>query len=266
MTERMDRMRPARGAGRFRGVIARAVCVGLMLVLPGLGPVAAEPGEQVEQRDQAEQGEQFSKANRLLFFSDHLQGVREGSVIRYDFIKSQPTAERFQDTVELHISRPAATQGATVNFRYLSGPRAREIPPIENATGNPILLLFLQHDAYEMARSSGGSVRHFQNRIKLALEQSAELTPVSLELNGRKVAGTRIRIAPYLDDPYRERFADQAGKVYDFVLSEAVPGGIYALTTTLSADHAQNDAERAAGSEPFEIIRYLDVGRAATDP
>jgi len=201
----------------------------------------------------AQDGAEFSEANRLLFFTDHLEGVGPRSVLRYDFLKLLPLAESFEDTVELRVARPAKEDGATVQVRYLSGPRERKVPPIENATGNPILLLFLQREASEMAERSGGSARHFQNRIKAALEDNAELTPVSIELDGRQLEGTRIRIAPYLDDPYRARFADEAGKVYDFTLSDDIPGTIYELRSAVPSEDPGGTAE---ARESWDVIRY----------
>lgn len=217
------------------------IVLAVFLSVPMAGAVAAQDGAE------------FSEANRLLFFTDHLEGVGPRSVLRYDFLKLQPLAESFEDTVELRVARPAEEDGATVQVKYLSGPRERKVPPIENATGNPILLLFLQREAAEMAERSGGSVRHFQNRIKAALEDNAELTPVSIELDGRQLAGTRIRIAPYLDDPYRARFADEAGKVYDFTLSDDVPGTIYELRSAVPSEDTGGTAE---ARESWDVIRY----------
>lgn len=202
--------------------------------------------------------EEFSEANQLLFFTDHLEGVAGDTVLHYDYTKLQPVAYSFEDSVSLTIERSAEEgdgAAATVHVQYLSGSRERVLQPFEQATGNPILLLFLQSEAYEMAQRHEGSARHFQNRIKLALENEAEVTPVAVDLDGREVAARRIRIAPYLDDPYRERFIEEAGKVYDITLAEGVPGMIYELRSTIPA--AEGDE-----GETWEVIRFRDDAAA----
>ena len=38
-----------------------------------------------------------------------------------------------------------------------------------------------------------------------------------------------VRVAPYLADPYRDRFVTESRTEYSFVLSDAVPGMVYQL-------------------------------------
>ena len=61
---------------------------------------------------------------------------------------------------------------------------------------------------------------------------SPYLAPVPYR--GKTIAAREISIAPYLDDPLRVRFEKYANKTYVFTLSDAVPGGLYAIRTRVA--------------------------------
>ncbi len=231
----------AQRAGLLAGYLGLAVALSAAPPLHGAG----------------EQG--YSKANRLLFFSDQLQGLAPGSTLHYAFSKAQPADARFEDEIVLHLAKPAQGQGLDVRFDYLSGARSKYVPPVEGATGNPILLVFLQHDAYEMSLRSGGSARHFQNLIKQALQDAAQVDSIGLHYSGRTVAATRIRITPYTADSYRVRYPDLAEKSYEFTLADAVPGGVYELKSLVPA---RSGAGVGAAPSLWEDIRFTRIDPA----
>jgi hypothetical protein len=47
-----------------------------------------------------------------------------------------------------------------------------------------------------------------------------------------------VLISPYLEDPNRPRFEKFARKEYRFVLSDAVPGGVYSIRTQVGGEGA----------------------------
>jgi hypothetical protein len=97
-----------------------------------------------------------------------------------------------------------------------------------------VLLGFLEHDIAEMRRLTGGSVTYFRKRIRMALANSAQVTPQRISYQGKTVDGKAVRIQPYLDDPLHARFEHYVRKTYTFVLSDEVPGGIYQVRTSLA--------------------------------
>jgi len=172
-----------------------------------------------------------SPAETLLFETDHLAKMQPATLV-YQFSKRSNVEAAFTDSVELEVTRSKGQVHATLHF--LSGKRRRELPEIDDAHGNPVLLGFLEHDIAEMKRLTGGSATYFRKRIRMALANSAQVTPQRITWQGKTVEGQAVRIQPYLDDPLHARFENYVRKTYTFVFSDGVPGGLYQVSTSLA--------------------------------
>jgi hypothetical protein len=126
---------------------------------------------------------------------------------------------------------------------FLGGDRRVEFPPVMDFAGNPLLMYVLEYDVREMHEATGGTQLYFRNRVRNAF-LDAEMHPVAFERDGRTEQGTEIVIAPFRNDPNIARFPAFAEKTYHFVLSPAVPGGIYRIGTSVP--------RLAGGSSAFE--------------
>jgi hypothetical protein len=208
---------PAAGAGRrLRAAGLRAGTLAILAAL-SIGSVAAQ---------------QVSPAEVLLFETDHLARMKAPATLLYEFRKLSNVEPAFTDSVQLDVSSSKGQVHAALHF--LSGARQRELPEVDDAHGNPVLLGFLEHDIAEMKRLTGGSVTYFRKRIRMALATSAQVTPQRITYQGKTVEGKAVRIQPYLDDPMRARFEIYTRKTYTFVFSDAVPGGVYQVRTSLA--------------------------------
>lgn len=221
----------------------RALGLGAMLAALALAPAAAQ---------------QVSPAEVLLFETDHLTGLAAPAVLVYDFRKVSNVEPGFVDTVQLDLTPGKGQLGAALHF--LSGERKSELPAVDDAHGNPVLLGFLERDIAEMKRLTGGSASYFRKRIRMALANNAQVSAQALTYGGKTVQGKAVRIQPYLDDPMHARFEQYMRKTYTFVVSDAVPGGVYQVSTSL-ANPAPKDA---AGKAPV-IDETLTLARVA-DP
>jgi len=172
-----------------------------------------------------------SPAETLLFETDHLAKMQPATLV-YQFSKRSNLEAAFTDSVELEVTRSKGQVHATLHF--LNGKRRRELPEIDDAHGNPVLLGFLEHDIAEMKRLTGGSVTYFRKRIRMALANGAQVTPQRITWQGKTVEGQAVRIQPYLDDPLHARFENYVRKTYTFVFSDGVPGGLYQVSTSLA--------------------------------
>jgi hypothetical protein len=206
-------------AGAARQLRAAGLRVGILAILAALsiGSVAAQP---------------VSPAEVLMFETDHLARMKAPATLVYEFRKLSNVEPAFTDSVQLDVSSSKGQVHAALHF--LSGARQRELPEVDDAHGNPVLLGFLEHDIAEMKRLTGGSVTYFRKRIRLALATSAQVTPQRITYQGKTVEGKAVRIQPYLDDPLRARFEIYTRKTYTFVFSDAVPGGVYQVRTSLA--------------------------------
>jgi hypothetical protein len=214
-------------------VNTRTVVLSLILLLFHAMLPAAEPPAEAEH---------FSPANTLLFRSNHLAKLTAPARLIYGFRKTGSLEEGFSDTVEVALIEAQPEDAKRIEVTFFTGERARPVPEMTVAEGNPIVVLFLQREVNELGRLSGGSWRHFQKQIKLALENEAEVRPVTVALHGEAVPATRITITPYRDDPQRRQFEAFAETRYEFTLSEEVPGFVYEMRA-VTPGNAGNPAQ-----------------------
>lgn len=175
--------------------------------------------------------EDFSNAETQLFMQAHFQDTKLPSQLRYQFSKSGSLEPGFQDQVSLDVSANNKGGCCQTLVKFLSAERRLQLPDVQEAHGNPVILYFLERDIREMQRITKGQSHYFRNRIRKALYQTAQERAVMLLYKGQTVAAQEFEIAPYENDPLRERMGPLAHKHYVFTLSPAVPGSLVAIRT-----------------------------------
>lgn len=200
-----------------------------------------------------------SPAEVLLFETDHLARTPVPAVLLYDFRKVSNVEPGYTDTVELDLAKENGQMHASL--RFLSGVRKRELPDLDDAHGNPVLLGFLEHDIAEMKRLTGGSTTYFRKRIRMELANAAPPGKQTIQFQGKSHEAQVVRIQPYLDDPLHARFEAYVRKTYTFILSDAVPGGIYQLSTSLGPNSSRTI--NAAADMTTKAIAATTAGTAS---
>lgn len=202
--------------------------------------------------------EDFSPAERALFMSKHFAGLTPPTTLRYKYHKSGSLESGFEDQVAIKLIAQANGKCCTASTDFLAGARRLLLPEVESADGNPVVLYFLERDIREMSRLTKGQPNYFRKRIRMAVYQGAQVHELSLPYRGANVAARQITITPYLDDPLRSRFEKFATKQYQFTLSEAVPGGVYAIRTLIGAE--------PAGAMPLLVEEMVLEGASPVPP
>ena len=182
----------------------------------------------------------ISEAEQRLFMDAHLANLPDKAAVSYDYAKTGTLEPAFNDRVSLQVEKTAS--GRHTHVDYLSGKAALVLPDVDEANGNPVILSFLERDVREMERRTGGKANYFRKRVRLALAESAQVEPVTMELAGRQVEAIRISIRPYQNDPNQARFPTFTGKIYVFTLSKEVPGMVYEMRTEVRAPQAPAEA------------------------
>lgn len=173
-----------------------------------------------------------SQAETLLFETDHLARIKPPALLTYEFRKASNIEPGFSDKVQLDLAAGKGKTSAILHF--LSGTHKHDIPALQDAHGNPVLLGFLERDIAEMKRLTGGSTAYFRKRIRMALAEGAQVTAQAITYQGKSLPAQAVRIQPYLKDPMHARFEQYVHKTYTFVVSEQVPGGVYQLRSSLA--------------------------------
>ena len=206
-----------------------------------------------------EPAKDFSPAERALFMTDQFATLRPPMTLRYQFRRSGSLEPAFDDKVTIALKAQAGGKCCDASGEFLSGERKVQLPPVEGASGNPVTLFFLEREIREMERLTKGKAAYFRKRIRMAVYQGAQQRDVTLRYRGKSVAGREITITPYVDDPNRPRFERLANKRYVFTLSDAVPGGIYAIRAQVA------DTAHGAGAPPL-LAEELLIEGADTAP
>lgn len=204
---------------------AGAAVVALLVCAVSTAVAATEPA-QPEVPD-------ASPAERLVFMQPHLSNIRPPRTLRYAYVEEGGTSGPISELMSIELRAGAAGACCDARGSFLSGPRALQLPEITDAKSNPALLYFLEYEVRRLQQQTNGQSAHFRQRIRLALAQDATITPTTIRWRGREAPAQLVRIAPFLDDPYRQRFEEMSKKEYAFVLSEAVPGGVFQVLATL---------------------------------
>jgi hypothetical protein len=201
--------------------------------------------------------EDYSPAERALFMTNQLTTLKPPATLNYSFSKAGSMEEAFDDKVSIRLKAKPDGKCCAAAADFLGGPRKLSLPEVDEAEGNPVVLYFLERDIREMSRLTKGQPNYFRKRIRMAIYEGAKITEVSLPYRGKTIAAREISIAPYLDDPLRARFEKLANKQYVFTLSDAVPGGVYAVRTRI-------DGESAAAAPLMVEEMVIDGAKPAT--
>ncbi|QID16645.1 hypothetical protein G3580_02765 [Nitrogeniibacter mangrovi] len=191
-----------------------------------------------------------SQAERAIFMSPHLADMHAPATLHYAYVLHEGSAPPVRDSADLSVKGDGKA-GFRVSARFLSGERQLQLPTIDAAKANPVVLYFLEYDVRRMHAELGGSTNYFRRHIRMALADAAKVEPVRFSFGGVAHDGTRVRIEPFRDLPEAGRMKDQAHKFYEFILSPAVPGGVFDLRSTVPA---------ADGTVLEETSLTLDVG------
>lgn len=179
-------------------------------------------------------------ATKLLFASPYLTKVPPQETLVYDFKRSSVDESKFgpgmKDTIRLEVKEDETDNNKrSVYLKIYTGPRERNLGPFIHTTGNPAVMVVLEQDTFELKRRLGGQPAYFRNKIRKAMRDGAKVEATSFDFNGKKVDGHKITIQPFKDDPNMSRVPEYAATTYEFVVSDAVPGGIYRVSSIIPA-------------------------------
>lgn len=167
-------------------------------------------------------------ATAMLFDANHLGGIAKGETLTYRLERTVSDAkllgEAFSDDIRLGVVNdgPSGTREVTVNV--FTGERARPEQRIDGMTGNPLLVVFLDRAVNNLSMLSGGKRPYLKQKIKMSLAERAKVEAVEIDYKGKKVAGSRISVTPFVGDPAALKMMGYDGVSFQIVVSDAVPG------------------------------------------
>lgn len=219
--------------------LAAAGCVLVAVVAGGAPDLRAAEGATAPA---AAAEAKFSEAENRMWMTNQLESVTRPVSFTYSFVHGGTFEAGFEDRVIMKVARVNPDGSKALDIDFFSGERHWPSSPVDSATVNLVLSRFFEGDIREMNRLTDPDGRarerwrYFQRRIKLALAESAKVTPTEFEFDGRRWKGHEITFAPYVDDPHRAEFERFAGKRYSVVVSDELPGYLYRIETIVPGE------------------------------
>jgi hypothetical protein len=222
--------RPAAPVGMFGRARAGMRAIGGLLLaglLLAAAPAPAQPSEQPGE-------EPLSPAQILLFETPHLKSIEHPVTLEYSFHRVGPGA--FDDRVLERIGpiHPDGTKYVSIDF--LSGDHHQFFPAVDGYRGNPLLMLFLEHDVQQMKGQIGVAAAYFRDRVRQAFIDHASIEDVFVSIDGKTVPARRITMRPFATDARFAGLPAVQNKTYVFVLTDAVAGMLQEMRVDVPAD------------------------------
>lgn len=220
-------------------IASAALCAGAQTATPpsarGSEAAQAAPAQRADAPAMTEEGR---VAQRLIFEAPHLQSVKAPAEIHYTYVRENADkklyGEVFSDAVRLRVMNGSASgEGRDATLVMFTGDRQRDSIDFKARTANPVILMFLEQDLWYMRQRIGGRPEYFKARVASALRDGVRVEKATVKVEGRDVAATKLTFKPFMGDPQGERLQAFQTKTYEFWLSEAVPGEVVELRTTV---------------------------------
>ena len=164
----------------------------------------------------------------ILFERKHLANVDAGQDLVYRFQRTVSETELlgqpFSDDIKVEVKKVASNGTRDVVVKVFTGERAREPYPIDELTGNPILVVFLDRAVSSYMSVAGGKIPYLKDKFRSAIRERATIEPVQIKLGEKTVEGQRVSIQPYAGDLNASKMRGYENSRFSFVVSEAVPG------------------------------------------
>lgn len=179
----------------------------------------------------------------LFFETPYLAKLPNGTRLSYDYVHTtarKDLGDSFDEAMQLTMTPAeddAAKQVAKVDIRR--GQSEQGAGPFP-ALNNPLTLVLMEREAKEITELSKGSPFYIRNRLRTALGE-ASVEPANFDYDGKPVAGWKMVMTPFAKDPHKDQLAEIINRRYEFVFSDQVPGGLYAISVvTPQADGKSN--------------------------
>jgi hypothetical protein len=172
----------------------------------------------------------------ILFDRKHLSNVSAGTELVYRFQRTVSAVDLlgqpFSDDIKIEVKKVADNGAREVVVKVYTGDRARDPQIIDDLTGNPVLVVFLDRAIASYMSVAGGKVAYLKDKFRTAMRERATIEPVKVKLGGKTVDAQRVSITPYTGDLNAQKMRGYEISRFSFVVSEDVPGQFVELLAT----------------------------------
>ena len=183
----------------------------------------------------------------ILFENPDWTAAPAGTKINYSYARntygSTEYGPSFEDTIAMMVMAGDKPADRKVEVRMFSGARQMPAGPFESISTNPVFLIVFENHVQTMSRLLQANPRYLKNAIRKAWRDNATIEDAPVNVGDKTVAGTRVTIRPFIDDPMKDRMKGLEGLTYVVEVAHSVPGEIVAIDIHAPPDGAPRYSE-----------------------
>jgi hypothetical protein len=164
----------------------------------------------------------------ILFENKHLANVNPGTELVYRFQRTVSKPEilgpGFSDDIKVDVRKAASNGTREVVVKVFTGDRARDPQPIDDLTGNPILVVFLDRSIATYMSVAGGKPAYLKDKFRSAMRERATVEPAKIKIGGKTVDGQKVTVSPFSGDLNATKMRGFENSKFSIIVSDAVPG------------------------------------------
>lgn len=142
----------------------------------------------------------------------------------------------FDDHVVLKLEAGDDADSRTSEVKLFSGANARPAGPFRDDKQNPVLLIVMEENVQELSKLFKANPRYLKNAIRKAWRENAKIESADVDVDGKSVPGTRVTIAPFVNDAEKDKMQGLNGMTYTVEIADSVPGNIAMVDIHAPAD------------------------------
>ena len=171
---------------------------------------------------------EYNETERLVFGLSHMDNVQFGQTLKYKFERQGVFGDDFKDSIELLVSKGKGEANKSVAFKFFSGARNRPYPDFGFVSANPLITLYFNKDAWDLARKikAKGTANYLRNRIIDGLSKVKVIDKTVCTYQGRDYPAQVIRFEPYKGDENGHHLVHYALISYELTIAKDLPGGL----------------------------------------
>lgn len=207
-------------------VFLRKCFASLMLVLGfvAFGAVANAASGDAEKDEKLK----YNAPEQLIFGDEHMANIKPGQKLTYKFSRKGVFGDNFDDKVVMDIFKGQEENNKAVAFEFFSGKNRRPYPSFGFVTTNPLITIYFNKDAWDLARKikAKGTANYLRNRIIDGIGKVEEVKKTTCAYEGKELAAQQISFQPYIKDENNHQLAHFSAITYEITIAADLPGGL----------------------------------------
>lgn len=202
-------------------------CFALMMVVVAVISFGAV-GRAAQGESEAKEKQSYNAPEKLIFGDEHMANVSYGQKLTYSFVRKGVFGDNFTDKVVMDIFKGKEADNKAVAFEFFTGKQRRPYPSFGYITTNPLITIYFNKDAWDLARKikAKGTANYLRNRIIDGISNVTEIKDTTCPYEGRQLAAKQISFQPYIKDENNHQLAHFSAISYEVTIAAELPGGL----------------------------------------